>query len=243
MKRRLALNNATRYANELRKALHLLPPLPAEYVLPHDMVIEAERHFLGSTYEEWQATQGKGTYHATDFSDIGYWLDHGRVAGELMRCLAQYLSTNPIFYAQMGRLHDIDYVRFPHNAPDPQADVHPVPLARFLSERGVPVEASLAIMEHAGYVGKGSDFATTLSAALSACDDLATYLAAVPREAPRYSKDLCPLAQRLATQIRAPQVLLDTERACPTRVLAKPELYINSALRKAEIMAKHVPVS
>lgn len=239
MKRSLALSGATRYANELRKALRLAPPIPSTYALPHDLVTEAERHFLGSTYEEWRSTQLEETYHATDFSDVEYWLDHGRVASELMGCLAQLLGTNPVFYSQMGRLHDIDYLRFPHNAPDPQADVHPVPLARFLSEHDVPIEASVAIMEHAGYIGKGSDFATTLSAALSACDDLATYLAAVPQDDPRYARELCPLAQNLAAEIHPPRVLLNTNRACPTRVLARPELYINSALRKAEFMAKH----
>lgn len=243
MKRSLALSGATQYANKLRGALRLAEPLPLGYALPDNLVAEAERHFLGLTYEEWRISHGEATYHATDFSDVGYWLDHGRVAGELMGRLARHLGTDPVFYTQLGQLHDIDYVRFPHNARDPQDDVHPVPLARFLSERGAPVEALVAIMEHAGYIGKGSNFSSTLSAALSASDDLATYLAAVPREAPRYAKELCPLAQRLSAEIRAPQVLLDTARACPTRVLAKPDLYINSALRKAEILAKWVPVS
>lgn len=233
MERKVALERAIALADKLRESISSQQALPPGFALSDEFVRQTERHFLGQTYEQWIERDGLVERSATSFTSIEYWLDHGRVAGALMERLALRLGQNPVLFRQMGRLHDVDYVRFPHNEANPSGDVHPVPLTQYLLDKQVPEILCVAIMEHAGYIGKGCEFSSRLSASLSACDDLATYLAAVPSTEARYTTDLSDEAQQISSEIDGPRIRLDVSRACPTRVLSKPDLYINSALKRA----------
>lgn len=224
---------ARAFADDLRGRLSVAPAIGAGYRLPLGLVPRAEQRFLGRTLEQHEAT----IEHVSRISlldDVDYWLEHARVTRDLMRAFASRHGANVPLYGDVGRLHDADYLRHPHLGPYSVPPVHPLPLALFLAAEGVHEAVCLAIMEHAGYIGQGSKFSTRMSAALSACDDLATYAAAVDPCDLRVRRDLSPAAQMLLGDISPPRVRIDIDRACPTRVLSKPDLYINHSLNLAQ---------
>jgi hypothetical protein len=166
------------------------------------------------------AADGRG---APDF-----WRDHGRCTGALMRRIARQWGGYPELYYRVGWVHDLDYLRFPHDDPrlGEETDcVHPVPLARAMHDAGVDAVVTLAVLEHAPYLGLSNHPSSRLSATLSAAEDLATLAALSP---PSCSlNELSPDARALLAVARVRHRIRRTRRV---RVEADPERYINRPL-------------
>lgn len=160
-------------------------------------------------------------------SDTEYWRDHGRLTAELMQRLAEEYGGHAELYARVGRLHDVDYLAFPHDAGE-TGPRHPVPLVQALSSADVHPAICLAVLEHAPYVGLGAQPSSRLSAALSAAEDLATLAALDPRS-PAIA-DLSPSGQRLLGAAR-PRVFFRRASGVPVRVETNVESYVNSPLK------------
>ena len=225
---------ALAFARHLLGVAEASPTPSAVYSLPDDLIDEAERLFLGRTLSQMDETLDREREpEVVGLSATSYWLEHGRVAGDLMRAFARGLGRNERFYYQMGRIHDVDFLKYPHSVASGEGQVHPMPLAMFLLDRGVPPLYCAAVMEHAGYIGGGTEFSSKLSAALSACDDLATYAAAIAPNEWRSKGEISSDALELLSKVRPVQFRLDMCSACPTRVLAHPDRFINRALAAA----------
>lgn len=171
---------------------------------------------------------------------VAYWLAHGELAGELMALLARKLGRNEVLYRQVGRLHDADYYRHPHYG-NSEGLVHPAPLCQYLLERDAPAIVCLAILEHAGYTGNGSRFSSVMSAAISTCDDLATYMSCLnSTEFVRShghhvaTSKLSASAQELVNAAGVSAPSFPDEFQCPRRVLNDVDLFINHSLQIAE---------
>ncbi len=160
--------------------------------------------------------------------DHDYWLDHGRSTGALMRRMAHRWGGNPELYYRVGFVHDLDYLRFPHDIHQTKAEpegAHPVPLARAMHELGVHPAVTLAVLEHAPYIGVSDAPSSRLSAALSAAEDLATIAALVP---PFDGLDrLSPDARQLLRMVKIRQWI---HRENKVRVEANPERFVNEPL-------------
>jgi hypothetical protein len=171
---------------------------------------------------------------------VTYWLDHGRLAGDLMAILAADTGEDVILYRQVGRIHDIDYVRYPHDRGDPGI-CHPFPLVADLMVAGVDPRISLAVFEHAGYVGGGCRFSSKLSAALSACEDLATLMSVDQYKkelevgnVPKFFIDhLSSDALNLVRRAELPKITVTSNSNCVLRVEKQPELFINHGINVA----------
>jgi hypothetical protein len=209
----------------LWKKLHQLAmdqPDPAgDFALDGDLVEEVIEHFL---------PQAESDTH------VEYWLAHGQLAGELMAILAKKWSRNETLYRQVGILHDADYYRHPHYGESTEL-VHPAPLCFYLLERGVPAVVCLAILEHAGYTAEGTRFSMPMSAAISTCDDLATYMSALDstefvRSHGQHvaTSKLSALAQEVIKEVTVPVPSFPGDFNCPKRVLGNIDLFINNSL-------------
>lgn len=199
------------------------------YELADGLVEEIEKHFLGKTMAqlETEIDRAKPPIFA-QFSSVDYWLEHGRFTGDLMAEFARRHGGSANLYRQLGRIHDADYLRYPHKDRNSTRPVHPMALALYLRDNEVPAIVQLAIMEHAGYIGAGENFSGKLSAALSACDDLATYASAVDARHPHVGQELSPFARDLMKAVPLPAFRLDVSTSCPDRVLAHVDLFINN---------------
>lgn len=133
-------------------------PPPADYALPNHIPPEAERRFIGSTFEDVVAELelAADSNGRVGLRSTLYWLKHGRVVAGLMPAWAVTRERPETLCVQLGRIHDVDYLARPHTARDGRDNVHPTPLAHFLLERGVPTIHCTAVMEHAGYIGAGA---------------------------------------------------------------------------------------
>jgi hypothetical protein len=207
------------------------------YVLSCSMIEEMERHFLGRTSSHLFLTDETSSPDPATIEDTDYWLEHARFTSDLMKAYAVRHNKNIVLYGQMGRIHDVDYLKHPHNSKESgDTAIHPVPAVVYLLERGVPPVISIAIMEHAGYIGAGKNYSTQLSAALSACDDLATYAAAFTKEEIIARNELSEEAIYYLDQIRPIRYKLDAS-TCATRVAGNPKLFINDSLACANSLA------
>lgn len=225
---------ALAFARHLLKVVEASPSPSDDYVLPDGLIEDAECHFLGRSFQVFDSMLDRNSDpQVVGLSSADYWLEHGRFTGDLMAAFARGARRNEKLYRQMGRLHDLDYLKHPHNAKRSKEQVHPMPLARFLMQREVPALYCAAIMEHAGYIGAGAEFSSKLSAALSACDDLATYAAAVAPTEWRSRGEISEKALGLLGQVRPLHFRLNMDSACPTRVLAHPDRFINRAFEAA----------
>lgn len=102
-----------------------------------------------------------------------YWLGHSRVVASLMRRVAQWLGDDPDLYQAAGDVHDLDYVKAPHDLGGRDVSTaHPVPLVRDLIEMNAPPILSLAVLEHSPHLNL--EPSSPLGDALIACDDAAT---------------------------------------------------------------------
>jgi len=118
-----------------------------------------------------------------------YWLGHSEVVAALMRRMAELAGDDPKLYESTGLVHDLDYLRAPHDLGNRDVSaVHPLPLVRDLMALGAPPILSLAVLEHSPHLNLAPS--SPLSEALIACDDAAT-LASVDFEAMRRA-DLPP---------------------------------------------------
>lgn len=92
-----------------------------------------------------------------------------------MRAMAAKYAVDPDAWGVVGLVHDFDYERFPNadHAPDRE---HPAEGVRILAERGLPVDAQLAILGHAAYTGVSRT--TMMAKALFAVDELCGFLVA-----------------------------------------------------------------
>lgn len=222
------VNGAQHFAAFLADATTAEGALCDSYELTDALVDEIERHFLGKTMVQLESEidRSKPPVDA-QFSSVDYWLEHGRFTGDLMAEFARQHGGSVELYRQLGRIHDADYLRFPHKERNSPHPVHPMALALYLRSKGTPAIVQLAIMEHAGYIGAGEKFACKLSAALSACDDLATYASAVDMTHLSATQALDPLALKLLQSAAPPAFRLDVSTSCPDRVLAHVDLFIN----------------
>ena len=137
--------------------------------------------------------------HALGRSSIQYWQDHARVTGALMEKFARQIGEDENLYRIVGVIHDADYIKFPHDEAGASGARHPVPLCQFLWNNGVSASVCLAILEHAPYLGLNDVPSSRLSAALSACEDLATLCSIDPKS--RAYDDLSEEAQALAADV------------------------------------------
>lgn len=157
-----------------------------------------------------------------------YWRDHGLQTGALMRRMAKKWGGDPELYYRVGYVHDLDYLCFPHDVPQAEAEdrtAHPVPLAMAMQEMGVCAAVTLAVLEHAPYLGLSNTPSSRLSATLSAAEDLTTLAALDPPFA-----DVAKLsneARRLLKSIKAPKKF---HRNSPVRAERNPDRFINEPL-------------
>lgn len=106
-----------------------------------------------------------------------YWRNHNLVVGSLMSKFAELLGEDPWLYYVTGAVHDLDYVKFPHDRfhVDP-ANVHPLPITQELLKMNVSPLICLAVLEHAPHLNLIPS--TNLTHALIACGDAVTFAAA-----------------------------------------------------------------
>lgn len=135
--------------------------------------------------EQLFAPSGRSAGHAArdGRGDWEYWRDHGLSTGSLMRRMALQWGGDQELYDAVGRVHDLDYLRFPHDVPSKNVTdglAHPVPLAGAMRDMGVHPVVTLAVLEHAPYLGLCDAPSSRLAATLSAAEDLATIAALVP---------------------------------------------------------------
>jgi putative nucleotidyltransferase with HDIG domain len=97
-----------------------------------------------------------------------------------MRAYARRSGADENEWGIVGLLHDFDYERWP-NAPD-----HPLQGAAILQQRGYPDHVIYAIKSHADYLSDCPRVAP-LDKTLYACDELAGFVTAVAKIAPRAS--------------------------------------------------------
>lgn len=158
---------------------------------------------------------------------VAYWRDHGALTAELMMRAARRWGGNVDLYGRVGRLHDVDYLSFPHDGGGTKGDRHPVPLVRAMRDRGVHPAICLAILEHAPYVGLDEAPTSRLSATLSATEDLATIVALEPPlEAP---EELSMEARSLVVGVEPLEFIY---RKARVRVETDIPRYVNRPLAK-----------
>lgn len=210
---------ATELADELRQLAMNAPTVNSDGGLDENLARELGKTFLNMPLGSERAvsvTTGRGTRE--------YWLDHGELTGALMERIAGTWGGNPSLYNRVGRLHDVDYLAFPHDVVESGAR-HPLPLARAAFEHGVHPAICLAVLEHAPYIGLDRTPSSRLSAALSAAEDLATLAALRP---PSEEIDsLSPEAKRLFDTAVPQQWIHRQDRI---RVELDIERYINAPL-------------
>jgi predicted hydrolase (HD superfamily) len=117
--------------------------------------------------------------HCVGRCHLDYWIEHQEMAGEAMRSVAMRFddADRAELYFQIGRLHDIDYLRYPHDAARPSDARHPAPLVGYLASRSFSIPGCIAILEHAPYLSLGRHehpLTRRLSFALSLCEDAVT---------------------------------------------------------------------
>jgi hypothetical protein len=152
--------------------------------------------------------------------DSDYWADHGEVTGKLMALMTKRWGGNAELYERVGRIHDVDYLAYPHDAAGP-GDRHPVPLVRALDSAGVHPAVSLAVLEHAAYTGLDRAPSSRLSACLSAAEELVTLAALRPR-----FEDVLQLSEF--------NVGCVIQRNRRVHVEGDPERFVNTPLRLVE---------
>jgi hypothetical protein len=189
--------------------------------LTSKVVDELEREFAPSGQSVgYAARDGRG--------DWEYWRDHGLSTGALMRHMAVQWRGDQELYDAVGRVHDLDYLRFPHDVPRKTVTdgiAHPVPLARAMRDLGVHPAVALAVLEHAPYLNLCDAPSSRLAATLSAAEDLTTIAALVPpfNGVDKLSAD----ARALLATIKINKPI---HRKGRVRVETNPERFVNKPL-------------
>lgn len=183
---------------------------------------------ITARFEPVQASHGAAAGDGRGEQD--YWYDHGAATGALMRYIAQRWGGDADLYDRVGHVHDLDYLRFPHDTRknDSEAEcVHPVPLARAMLELRVHPAVILAVLEHAPYLQLNLAPTSRLSAALSAAEDLATAKALNP-----VFSGLDKLSEEARELYGCVEVSKPIHRKHAVRVEGNPDLYINQPLAR-----------
>jgi predicted hydrolase (HD superfamily) len=154
-----------------------------------------------------------------------YWVDHGELTRKYMEHLAVKVNKDMKLYGQVGYVHDIDYLKYPHDNKS-SIDIHPFPLVKYLMNNNIHPYIGLAILEHAAYLGLYKSPTSRLSAALSACEDLATLVSIRNNE--KEMKQLSKEALLMASKFQ-PKKFIDQNIETP-RVLKNIDTYINEPL-------------
>jgi hypothetical protein len=206
-------------ADDLRNAAQSESPSSPEAGLTEEVA-----QALSDRFARQRAAVRAGAAAADGRGEREYWADHGRLTGELMAVIAHRSGAPPLLYDRVGRLHDLDYLAHPHDAPGP-GERHPVPLVKAMRVAGVHPTVCLAVLEHAPYVGLCDHPSSRLSAALSCAEDLATLAALQPASASIGA--LSSEASILFRQI-VPECFIRRERT--VRVEVDVDRYINVPL-------------
>jgi len=234
------IDDAFELVDDLTKQAAGEPRVPVDFAIPEAVIDDIQNGFLASGLSRCECGLPPGSDGCTCRGSVAYWKDHGRLAADLMMNFAAREGLPAKLYGQLGLIHDADYLKHPHDKPSDKLK-HPLPLTLKLRSCGIPASVCLAILEHAGYIGQGKNFSSRLSAALSACDDLATLMAILPQaddtklERLRLDawRQLAVLPRTLASAVNPPKIMIDSKMSCPTRVLSKPDLYINGPFEQA----------
>ena len=208
--------------------------------MEEEFILSLEAKYLNGSNMLCSCDSRTATMVCEKRCSIVYWRDHGRLAGDLMARLADDVGDDAKLFRQVGRIHDLDYVQYPHDRGD-RDFCHPFPLVADLMTANVDPRISLAVFEHAGYVGGGHKFSSKLSAALSACEDLATLMSVdhyrqdlATGHLPKFFTDhLCPQALDLVQRVELPRITVTASSNCVLRVEKQPELYINFGVNAA----------
>ena len=189
--------------------------------LTSKVIDELERQFaLSGQSVGYAARDGRG--------DWEYWRDHGLSTGFLMRRMAVQWGGDQDLYDGVGRVHDLDYLRFPHDVPRKHVTegvAHPMPLARAMRDLGVHPAVALAVLEHAPYLGLCDAPSSRLAATLSAAEDLTTIAALVP---PFDGVD--KLSAEARALLATVKINKQIHRKGRVRVESNPERFVNKPL-------------
>lgn len=129
-----------------------------------------------------------------------YWLSHSGVVASIMKNLAVLLGADTALYQAAGEVHDLDYVKAPHDlGSENLLGAHPVPLVLDLMKMGAPPVLSLAVLEHSPHLNFKPS--SRLSEALIACDDAAT---------------LASTSYNLSVEVALPAEIIQSIPAAPT---------------------------
>lgn len=156
-----------------------------------------------------------------------YWADHGELTGSIMAEIAGLTGRNVDLYRRVGRIHDVDYLAYPHDGRG-RGDRHPVPLVKAMHAAGVHPAICRAVLEHAPYAGFDEGPSSALSASLSAAEDLATLVALEPP-----SDGVAALSPEARQLFDAAEPGIPIRGARPVRVEADVERFINRPLALA----------
>jgi len=155
----------------------------------------------------------------------GYWSDHGLITKQLMENFANKLGENADLYGVTGLLHDIDYLKYPHDRGE-YVGRHPIPLIKHLMRLNANPNMAIAIFEHAPHLGLANS--SRLSLALTGCEELATLMSFDNKEK---LSQLSELAHDLTQSIEVSYYVDETIDGTP-RVFNSPEKSINSPLQR-----------
>jgi hypothetical protein len=108
--------------------------------------------------------------------DPAYWRKHNIEVGHIMELIAPYVGGNAVEYRRLGELHDLDYLKAPHDdGPiSPTKDIHPCPVVNDLEQHGAPKEIMIAILEHSPHGRIDGKPHSVLSQSLFFADNFAT---------------------------------------------------------------------
>lgn len=155
-----------------------------------------------------------------------YWSDHGRITKMLMEKFAIVANEDIELYGTTGLIHDIDYLRYPHDR-NHLIGRHPIPLVTRMMRDNANPNMCIAILEHAPYLGLANS--SKLSLALTGCEELATLLSF--KNSDKLSL-LSDFATELAEGVSVSRYVNEKIDGTP-RVFKSPESSVNVPLRKA----------
>ena len=109
--------------------------------------------------------------------ESSYWKHHNKQVAELMSDFAKLISQDQSLFYATGFLHDIDYLKYPHDYEFYSLfDAHPFKAVKYLEELDINSSMLLAILEHSPHLNL--EPSNLLSKSLLACDDIITFTSA-----------------------------------------------------------------
>ena len=109
--------------------------------------------------------------------ESSYWKHHNKQVAELMSNFASLINQDKELFYATGFLHDIDYLKYPHDFEFYSlTDAHPFKAVTYLNNLDINYFIPLAILEHSPHLNL--EPTNLLSKALLACDDIVTFTSA-----------------------------------------------------------------